>query len=173
MRPLLRLAQGVSRAESTFVASIDAESRRQRVWAAANRGALQVSAGQDLEWREGDRGPAAGWASDNGVQAYMSFPLHANDLKHGALCCASRDALVLDAFEVERMQLIAESIQYLVEAERNVTGAVARADAAELDAAEAHGATRREALHSQHMKRLAHTDVLTGLPNRRAFMAKW
>ncbi|MEO7252272.1 MAG: GGDEF domain-containing protein, partial [Arenimonas sp.] len=44
---------------------------------------------------------------------------------------------------------------------------------AELDARDARLESRRHAQDSERMELLAHTDVLTGLPNRRAFISRW
>jgi diguanylate cyclase (GGDEF)-like protein len=64
-------------------------------------------------------------------------------------------------------------MQRVIDLESAMAHAIARAEAAELDAAAAHDATRRQALHAQQLERLAYTDSLTGLPNRRAFMSRW
>jgi diguanylate cyclase (GGDEF)-like protein len=80
---------------------------------------------------------------------------------------------VFDATQREGMGLIADAMQQLLASERDRRQAVASAEAAGLCAAQALEATVREVLYSQRMKRLAHTDALTGLPNRRAFMKKW
>jgi diguanylate cyclase (GGDEF)-like protein len=80
---------------------------------------------------------------------------------------------VLDATQREGMRLIAHAMQQLLASERGRREAVASAAAAGVCAAQAHEATVREVLYSQRMKRLAHTDALTSLPNRRAFMKHW
>jgi diguanylate cyclase len=172
VRPLLRLAQRISRAETAFVAGIDWDNRQRTVLASANSGQLQIVPGIEL----GDEGfhmPVSGWAMEEGIRTCLAFPILLGDEEVATLCCASRSALVSNPFELEALQLIAESIENLVAAGSETSGAVERADAAELDAFEAHDATRREALQYLHMKRLAHTDALTGLPNRRGFMTKW
>jgi diguanylate cyclase (GGDEF)-like protein len=80
---------------------------------------------------------------------------------------------VLDPAQREGMRLIAEAMRQLMDAEQGTCRALARAEAAGADALKAHDAIVREVLYSQRMKRLAHTDALTGLPNRRAFMKHW
>jgi diguanylate cyclase len=61
----------------------------------------------------------------------------------------------------------------LLETQRLAGLAKARAERAERATAEARLEAQRHAEQSLQMEQLANTDVLTGLPNRRAFMARW
>ena len=96
----------------------------------------------------------------------LCFPLVVGDAILGEMRRASSATRALDADQREGLQLIAVAMQRLLEFEQDKSQAQASAAAAGLDAEEAQVASRR-------MKRLAHTDVLTGLPNRRAFMQSW
>jgi diguanylate cyclase len=189
-RRLLLLAQGIARVDTAFITSIDWSARSQRILFASNQGALQVAEGSVLDWN----GPvcrhlrlsgvapgsslanqvvATPWAVAKGIQGFFALPIVVDDIRLGTLCGASRQAIELDPAQLAALRLIAEALQSLLALDRATAGAHARADAAELDAAEARSATTRQAIRSQQLERMAYTDALTGLPNRRAFMARW
>lgn len=144
VRPLLRLARIVTGAEWVFIPSIAREKRR-------NRTASLPPPTID--------GPC--------------FPVVAGGLVVGQMRCANGRTPSLDAYQLEAVQLIAATMQQLLESEHDRSHAWSSAAAATLVAEEALGASRRDALHSQQMQVLAFTDALTGLPNRRAFMQRW
>ena len=189
-RPLLLLAQNISGVESTFITSIDWDALRQTVLYSRNQGALDVVEGVVLDWQDsmcrsllvsgvtqscavGIDVTATPWALANRIQTFFAVPILAGDTPIGTVCGASQKKIELDETQLHGIRLIAEALQRLFEVERDAALAHARAEAAEREAAEARSATKRHAVHSQHMERLAHTDPLTGLPNRRAFMARW
>ena len=189
-RPLLQLAQNISGMESTFVTSIDWDESSQTVLYSNNQGVLNVVEGVALDWQEsmcrsmllsgfvqscavGTEVTATPWAIANRIQTFFAVPLLAGDVPIGTVCGASQKKIDLDEEQLGGIRLIAEAMQRLLEVERATSLAHARAEAAEQDAIEARSATQRHAVHSRQMERLAHTDSLTGLPNRRAFMARW
>lgn len=189
-RPLLRLASVMTGVESTFLTSIDWDSGRQKVLYSLNQGALEVEEGIEIDWHEsmcrtmflagrvqssevGVEVSATQGAKSLGFRTFFAFPILAGDTAIGTVCGASRGEIVLDASQLEAMQLIADALLQLLEAERQYTRVRLRAEAAEHEAEQARSGLQRQALHSQHMEHLAHTDVLTGLPNRRAFMVRW
>jgi diguanylate cyclase len=189
-RPLLQLVQNISGVESTFVTSIDWDAQSQTIRFANNQGALDVVEGVALDWRDSMCGSlrlsgvaqscsvgievaATPWAVANGIQTFFAAPILVDEITIGTVCGASQDRIVLDETQLDGIRLIAQALQRLLVADRDTSNAHARADAAELEAVEARNATKRQAIHSQHMERLAYTDALTGLPNRRAFMARW
>lgn len=148
VRPLLRLAQIVTGAKWTLVTSIERERRRNRP--------LSLPP------------PPASTDDDD-----LCIALVVGDAILGELRCADSGRPILDADQREGLRLIAVAMQRLLEFEQDKSQALASAAAAGIVAEQAHGASLRDALHSQRMERLAHTDVLTGLPNRRAFMQRW
>jgi diguanylate cyclase (GGDEF)-like protein len=75
--------------------------------------------------------------------------------------------------QLEGLRLVADAMERLLGVERELADVQASFEDAAAEAAAAHGATQRQAIYSQQMKHLAHTDELTGLSNRRAFMARW
>jgi len=107
------------------------------------------------------------------LDAALDYPLMAGGTIVGSMRCAATKGLVLDERQGEALRLIVAAMQGLLECGHDKSRALANAEAAVLDAAEAHGATLREVLYSQRMKRLANTDALTGLPNRRSFVKHW
>jgi len=189
-RPLLQLAQNISGAESTFVTSINWDALRQTILFADNDGALDVVEGVTLDWQQsmcrslqlsgvvqssaiGVEVAATPWAVANGIQTFFAVPILVDGVVIGTVCGASQKTYVLEETQLEGIRLVAQALQRLLAVERDTADAYARAQAAELDAAEARHATKRHAVRSQQMERLAFTDALTGLPNRRAFMARW
>lgn len=189
-RPLLRLAQGISGVESTFVTSINWDVLRQTVLFANNQAALDIEEGVALDWQDsmcrslrssgvaqscsvGIDVAATPWAVANGVQTFFAIPIVVDEITIGTVCGASQNKFVLDDDQLDSIGLIAEALECLLVAERDAAIAHARAEAAELAAAEALAVAKRQAIHAQLMERLAYTDALTGLPNRRAFMAQW
>lgn len=189
-RPLLQLAQNISGVESTFVTSIDWDALSQAIVFASNHGALDVAEGVVLDWHDsmcrslrlagvvqscsvGIQVTATPWAVANRIQTFFAMPLIVDEITIGTVCGASRRKIVLDRAQLDGLGLVAEALQRLLEVEREAASAHARADAAERDAELARVASESQAIHSQNMERLAHTDALTGLPNRRAFMARW
>jgi diguanylate cyclase len=189
-RPLLLLAQSISGVESTFVTSIDWDMRSQKILFSANRGALDVVEGVALDWNDsmcrslrvsgveqscsvGIDVTATPWAVANGIQTFFAVPILVDELTIGTVCGASQRKIVLGDAQLDGIRLIAEALQRLLEVDRDTSVAHARAEAAERDADQARGVAKRQAIRSQQMERLAYTDALTGLPNRRAFMARW
>ena len=189
-RPLLLLAQNISGVESTFITSIDWDALNQTILFSRNQGALDVVEGVVLDWQDsmcrsllvdgvtqscavGIDVTATTWAVANRIQTFFAVPILAGETPIGTVCGASQKKIELDDTQLHGIHLIAEALQRLFEVERDAALAHTRAEKAERDAAEARTATRRHAVQAQQMERLAHTDALTGLPNRRAFMARW
>lgn len=189
-RPLLLLAQDISGVESTFVTSIHWDVLRQSILVASNQSALEVEEGVALDWQDsmcrslrsfgvvqscsvGVDVAATPWAVANGIQTFFAMPIVVDEITIGTVCGASQKKIVLADAQLDSIRLIAEAMQGLLAAERDTASVYARAEAAELAAAEALVVAKRQAIHAQEMERLAYTDALTGLPNRRAFMARW
>ena len=189
-RPLLKLAQSITGMESTFVTSIDWDTQQQTVLFALNKGPLPLAEGLTVDWHDsmcrslflsgvsqsadiGVQVPSTPGSKALGIQTFFAVPILVNDVAIGTVCGASQNKMVLNQTQLEGMQLIADALRQLLEIEREKSHAHARADLAEQDAADARRTAERHAIDLLHMEQLAHTDVLTGLPNRRAFMARW
>jgi diguanylate cyclase len=168
-RPLLQLAQRITALESTCVTVIDWDEQTQEILVALNSGELRMREGTTMAWGDslsrqlllsgrthcsaiGSELAATRVSMELGIQTFAAVPIMHGDAMIGMVCGASSDAVAMDEFQAEGLQLIADALQQLLDAR--------------LEAA-------RHAADSRRMKKLAHTDSLTGLPNRRAFIARW
>jgi diguanylate cyclase (GGDEF)-like protein len=145
VRPLFRLARLISGMDWSFVAVTDHEQRSHR-----------------------DAHAPAFVATDR-----LEFPIRLADVIVGSLASTRATRIPLDAMQLEGLRLVADAMERLLGVERELSDVQASFEAAAAEAVEAHSATQRQAIYSQQMKHLAHTDELTGLPNRRAFMSRW
>lgn len=166
-RPLLEMLEAVTGLESTYLTTVDIAEGMQHVIYARNSQDLQIPEGLSVPWGDtlckraldenvpftddvagiwGDSGAAR----ELGIQTYVSTPVRTDDGRlYGTLCAASsrRQTLTTEAQHV--LGLFARLIEQHVERERLVEKLTRANDELQL---------------------LALTDVLTGLPNRRALM---
>jgi diguanylate cyclase len=166
-RPLLHLARHVTAMDTAFVCSARRHAAGQRVMFSVDDGELPVAEGTAANWDD------AGHRAALGIHSFHSIPIQIGEATAGMICVAGRGNAELSARQLEGFRLIAEAFEHLVVSEREKTLAGARAAAAEQAVAEARDEAIRHAADSLQMQRLAHTDVLTGLPNRRGFMTRW
>jgi diguanylate cyclase len=176
--------------ESTFVTSIDWQSQRQKILFSLNQGALDLAEGMSVDWHDSlcrvlflsglthssamdSMIPQTAGAAKLGIKSFFAVPILQGKIAIGTLCGASLVKTELDAKQLECMQLIADALEIQIEFEREKNLALSRVATAERDAADARVTAKRHAEKSMHMEQLANTDALTGLPNRRAFMARW
>jgi diguanylate cyclase (GGDEF)-like protein len=145
VRPLVRLARLISGADWSFVAAVDHEQRSNR------DGRVHASPTPDV----------------------LAFPIRLGGAIVGHLASFRVGSSPLDAIQFEGLRLVADAMERLLGVERELDDVQSSFEAAAAEAAELQSATQRQAIYSQQMKHLAHTDELTGLPNRRAFMACW
>ncbi len=117
--------------------------------------------------------PATPGAIAQEMKSFFAVPILAGDSSIGTVCGASCNAIVLDDDQMTAMRFIAEALQQLLESDQQRLLALGRATVAEKDARDARSESKRHEGDSQRMERLANTDMLTGLPNRRFFMARW
>lgn len=189
-RPLLMLVKHITGMETTFVTAIDWDGQKQDVLFSLNTGDMQVSEGSQVDWHEsmcrsvflsglahtadvGGDVHATPAALALSMQSFVAVPILTGDVAIGTVCGASRHRIALSEEQVVGMQYIAQALQTLMGVVRERSEAEARANAAELHARQADAYSSRNARELEEMERLAHTDVLTGLPNRRAFTARW
>ena len=189
-RPLLRLVQHITGMETSFITAIDWEDQQQEVLVSLNTGALLIPEGDRIDWADsmcrsmflsgqvqssavGVTVPATRAATAMGMNSFFALPLLVDDRPIGTVCGASCRAVVLGDDELVAMQMIADALQELLHSEVSRRQAIQRADLAEREALDARGESEVHAQTARHMERLAHTDALTGLPNRRAFTARW
>jgi diguanylate cyclase len=189
-RPLLRLVQHISGMETSFVTSIDWDSQTQDVLYSLNTGEMQVPEGSRIDWCDsmcrsmflagcshtsavGVEVPSTAGAIALKMTSFFHLPIMVGDTPIGTVCGASRRPIALSDAQIEGMQLIADALQQLVASNRAKIRANARAERAERQARDSRKDSDRHATESQQMEHLANTDILTSLPNRRAFTARW
>jgi diguanylate cyclase len=189
-RPLLRLVQHITGMETSFITAIDWENQQQDVLVSLNTGAMLIPEGERSDWADsmcrsmflsghvqssavGVDVPATAGATGLGMNSFFALPLLVDDRPIGTVCGASCRAVVLSDDQLASMQLIADALQELLHSEVSRRHAVERADLAEREVLDARGQSEVHAQAARHMELLAHTDVLTGLPNRRAFTSRW
>jgi diguanylate cyclase (GGDEF)-like protein len=166
-RPLLHLARHVTGFDSSFVCSDIGQLAGQRVVFSVGDGQLLVAEGTAADWRD------AAHRAEAGIEAFHALPIRRGDATIGMLCVAGREPAELSTRQLEGLRLIAEALEHLIAVDHMKTLAESRAALAEQAEVDARDQALRHAADSLQMQRLAHTDVLTGLPNRRGFMTRW
>jgi diguanylate cyclase len=169
-RPLLSLLSKVTGMESTYLTTINIEEGVQRVEFARNIGSMVIPEGLVVPWADtlckraleenrlytdnvaecwGDSEAAAAL----GIKTYVSAPIKGQDGKVlGTVCAASSDQVARSSEAEPLLNLLSGLLSYSLERERLV-----------------------EQLHSANsqLARLALTDSLTGLSNRRAILEEF
>ncbi|WP_159015901.1 GGDEF domain-containing protein [Cognatiluteimonas profundi] len=189
-RPLLRLVQHITGMETSFVTAIDWEAQRQDVLFSLNTGALQIPEKRTTDWNDSMCRSMflAGQATSHdvggdvmatrnavaiGMRSFFAVPILDGDNAIGTVCGASRRQIQLRDDQLDALQCIADALHQLLQVDRDKTRALTRATTAEHEARQARDTAGQQAIDFQHMAHLAHTDELTGLPNRRAFVPRW
>lgn len=189
-RPLLLLIQHLTGMESSFLTSIDWDGQTQEVLFSLNTGGMQIPEGNRVDWHDsmcrsmfldgrsqtnsvGVEVPATPGALALSMKSFFAVPILAGGVAIGTVCGASERDVVLSADQMLSMQFVAGALTHLLWSERANSEAEARANQAELLVRDAHLDKLRQARDLARMEVLAHVDLLTGLPNRRAFTARW
>ncbi|HSC82545.1 MAG TPA: sensor domain-containing diguanylate cyclase [Pseudomonas sp.] len=166
-RPLLTLLSQVTGMESTYLTTINVDEGFQRVEFARNVGEMQIPEGLVVPWADtlckraldenrlysdnvaecwGDSEAAAAL----GIKTYVSAPIRAQDGRVLGTICAASSARVTRSPQAEPLlMLLSGLLSYSLEHERLV---------------------ERLQVANAELARLALTDALTGLPNRRAIL---
>ncbi len=169
VRPMLSMLGTITGMESTYLTGIDLEQHTQRIRFARNSGTLQIAEGMEVPWADTlckralemgqlacDAVPAL-WADSAAaaqlqIQTYVSAPINNGDGElMGTLCAASTSKLAIAPNVEVLFQLFANIVGNFIEREVLV-----------------------EKLQAANDQLAAHalTDLLTGLPNRRAMFAE-
>ena len=176
--------------ESTFATTVNWEEQTQEILFAFNTGELQLNERTILDWQDsmcrslfnvglactsqvGVSVPATEVATALGIKSFFAVPVMMGDTLIGTVCGASQEVIGLSDLQLSGLKLIATALQKLLEVEAEKVDAQDRALRAEAQVNLARVEARRHAGDSQRMQYLAHTDEMTGLPNRRAFIARW
>jgi diguanylate cyclase len=174
-RPLLKLVCHLTGMETAFFTRIDWDTQQQEVLLSLNTGSLTVNEGGTVHWKDSmcramflsgrtqtdnvPLEPLRPSTVDATMQSFFALPILLDDDTVGTVCGASQSRVALDEHQVAAVEMIAEAMRHLIRAENARGEAIERLQQAESRA--------------DQMMRLAHTDALTGLPNRRAFTARW
>lgn len=168
-RPLLTLLNRVTGMESTYLTTIDLDQGVQRVEFARNAGDMTIPEGLVVPWEDTlckraldenrlySDNVAECWGDSEaaqalGIRTYVSAPLKAQDGRVLGTVCAASSAQVARTSEVEpTLMLLSGLLSYSLEREILVD--------------------RLQAANTE-LVRLALTDALTGLHNRRAIMGE-
>lgn len=167
-RPLLELMQVLTGLETTFITAIDWAAQDQQVLYALNTAELEVAEGSVVEWSDsmcrwiflsghehtsdvmGDF-PGSLGADRLAMQTFFAVPILADDRAIGTVCGASRRVIDINAATLAMVRLVAKALAAQLRTQQESRDQADRADQAEF---------------------LALTDVLTALPNRRAFTSR-
>ncbi|MBD2839772.1 diguanylate cyclase [Pseudomonas sp. JM0905a] len=168
-RPLLTLLGKVTGMESTYLTTIDTEQGVQRVEYARNIGEMEIPEGLVVPWSDTlckraldenrlySDDVAECWGDSDaaralGIKTYVSAPIKAHDGRVLGTVCAASSAQVARSPEVEPiMRLLSGLVGYLLEREMLVD--------------------RLQEANAE-LAKLALTDSLTGLSNRRAILSE-
>jgi diguanylate cyclase len=183
-RPLLELVHRITGMETSFLTSIDWEEQTQDVLFALNTEAVITPEGSQVPWAES----MCRWAFLSGreataavpqdfpgsigaqvaeMQSFMAIPVvQADDAILGTVCAASRRPVAVDSDSLQMVRLIAEALAHQLALEAELKHEQQRSRDAETQ-------LQQVARTAQEMELLAGTDWLTGLANRRGFMARW
>lgn len=166
-RPLLEMLEAVTGLESTYLTTIDLEKGVQHILYARNSSQLQIPEGLEVPWQDTlcrralEHGPsstsdvASVWGDSDaaaalGIATYVSSAVRTGHGElYGTLCAASQSGRPLGADVEKVLAMFSRMIGQHVE--RELLIAQLRASNEEL---------------ASH----AHTDALTGLPNRRSLI---
>ena len=169
-RPLLELMHRLTGLETTFLTRIDWTGQQQDVLIALNTSSeLEVAEGTRVDWADsmcrhmflsgesqstdvGSDFPGSLGADVVGMQSFFAVPVTAGDEVIGTVCGASRRRVHLSDETLEHVRLIGEALAQQLRVERDLA---------------------LEHERSAELEQQALTDVLTGLPNRRAFISRW
>jgi len=167
VRPLLDLLESMTGLESTYLTSVDRERGIQKILFAHNTSSLDIPEAMEVDWGDtlcrraiedgcGYSDDVAGCWGDSGaarelgIATYMGVPIRVGQGElYGTLCCASRSKVPVAREARRLLDLFAYIIARQIERERLLDR------------------LRRENLEYQGF---AHSDPLTGIPNRRALL---
>ena len=176
--------------ETSFVTTIDWDAQHQDVVFSLNTGEMQLPEGSQVDWSDsmcrsmflsglthshaiGTQVPATLGAIALEMKSFFAVPILVDDSPIGTLCGASRRPIELGDSQTENLQLIADALRQLLQSDQARILAETRAEHAEGLVMDAQSDAAKSASDLEHMAHIAHTDILTGLPNRRAFTMRW
>jgi diguanylate cyclase len=187
-RPLLELAARLTGLPTTFVTTIDWQALRQRVVSVhTDGGEPRVSSGSEVDWRDSmcrriflSGSPSSSdvaaefpdsLGTEMGMGTFMALPIQHGDDTVGTLCATGPQHVSIDPHTLESLRLVAEAMGTLI---ATTLRRPADDDVADGTDGADHGTHPASLARTvAHLRRLAHTDDLTGLHNRRGFESVW
>jgi len=181
-RPLLLLVQHLTALDTAFLTRIDWRALTQQVVLVEGQMTIPLQEGAVVDWsdsmcrllfdanlQQSDAIPELfpnSNAAALGMQSFFAVPVLSGGKTIGTLCGASRERLVISEHLFCSLKLIADALAYQMALDQQMQLQQKKVKVAEKTIDKLY-------LQAQQMETLAHTDVLTGLDNRRAFQAKF
>jgi diguanylate cyclase len=181
-RPLLLLVQHLTGLDTTFLTRIDWSALTQQVILVEGPVHVPIHEGSEVNWSDSmcrvlfdaklsysDAVPelfpqSAGAAL--GMQSFFALPVLSQGKTIGTLCGASSGPVHIPEHTLTSLKLIADAMAYQLALDQQMQLQQKRVKVAEKTIDKLYQ-------QAQQMETLAHTDVLTGLDNRRAFQTKF
>lgn len=166
VRDLLKLIGTVTGLDSTYLTHINWDANAQRILFAHNSGALDIPEGVTVDWHDTlcrraleagvDRTvdaatdlPGSVAAADLGITSYVTVPVTDEDGTILGTVCGASDSIVP----------VGDDVMQILRTLASMVSLQVRADVA----------TQALAAANAKLEQMAYLDVLTGIPNRRAF----
>lgn len=181
-RPLLLLVQHLTGLDTAFLTRIDWSALTQQVILVEGPLHLPIKEGAVVNWSDSmcrllfdaklsftEQVPTlfpVSAGTNLGMQSFFALPVLSEGRTLGTLCGASTEVVRLSEHNLASLKLIADAIAYQMALDQQMQLQQKRVKVAEKTIDKLYQ-------QAQQMETLAHTDVLTGLDNRRAFQVKF
>lgn len=181
-RPLLQLVQHLTGLSTTFLTRIDWKVLTQQVVLVEGDLATPVQEGAVVDWSDSmchvlfdselcqsdaipELFPDSAGAMV-GMQSFFALPVLSDGKTIGTLCGSSTEPVFITEHTLASLRLIADALAYQMALDQQMLVQQKKVKVAEKTIDKLYQ-------QAQQMENLAHTDVLTGLDNRRAFQTKF
>lgn len=181
-RPLLQLVQHLTGLDTTFLTLIDWNALTQQVILVEGQLSVPLQDGAVVNWSDSmcrvlfdsklSQSDAVQTLFPNsagaalGMQSFFALPVLSDGKTIGTLCGASTEPVLIAEETLISLRLIADAVAYQLALDQQMQLQQKKAKVAERTIDKLYQ-------QAQQMENLAHTDVLTGLDNRRAFQTKF
>lgn len=175
IRPLLELIQDLTSLETVFVTYIDPVLANQKVIVLQTDGALALTEGGEVNWSDSmcrlifneeqassdqiDQLFPQSLGAGIGMKTFFALPVNYQQNLVGSLCGASTRRHSLSADDLKKLRLISSAISYQIGQWQRLVKLQQKLELADQQ--------------KQNLQKLADTDPLTNLFNRRGFARSW
>lgn len=175
IRPLLELIQDLTSLETTFVTYIDPVLANQKVIVLHTDGALALTEGGEVNWPDSmcrlifneeqassdqiDQIFPQSMGAGVGMKTFFALPVNYKQNLVGSLCGASTRRQSLSDDDLKKLRLISHALSYQIGQWQRLVKLQQKLELADLQ--------------KQDLQKLADTDPLTNLFNRRGFARCW